>query len=49
MAALDDLVARVAALETQVRELAARVRGREQDAAAARVPAARTATGPSWA
>lgn len=37
MAAPDDLEARVAALETQVRELADRVRTSEQDAAAARV------------
>lgn len=33
----DDLEARVAALETQVRELVGRVRNSEQDAAAARV------------
>src|ERR1700737_2236515 len=37
MAEPDDLEARVAALETQVRELSERVRGSEQDAAAARV------------
>jgi hypothetical protein len=37
MAAPDELEARVAALETQVRELADRVRHSEQDAAAARV------------
>ena len=39
MAAPDDLEARVAALETQVRELADRVHHSERDAAAARVPA----------
>lgn len=37
MTAPDDLEARVAALETQVRELADRVRHSEHDAAAARV------------
>jgi chromosome segregation ATPase len=37
MPALEDLEARVAALETQLRELADRVRHSEQDAAAARV------------
>jgi hypothetical protein len=37
MAASDDLEPRVAALETQVQELATRVRRSEQDAAAARV------------
>jgi chromosome segregation ATPase len=37
MAQQPDLEARVAALETQVRDLAARVRNSEQDAAAARV------------
>ena len=37
MAQPNDLEARVAALETQVRELADRVRTSEQDAAAARV------------
>lgn len=37
MAQPDDLEARVAALETQVRDLAERVRHSEQDAAAARV------------
>lgn len=37
MAQPDDLEARVAALETQVRDLADRVRHSEQDAAAARV------------
>lgn len=37
MARPDDLEARVAALETQVRELSERVRASEQDAAAARV------------
>jgi len=37
MAASDDLDARVTALETQVQELAERVRHSEQDAAAARV------------
>lgn len=37
MAAPDELEARVAALETQVRELAVRVRTSEQDAVAARV------------
>jgi hypothetical protein len=37
MAQSSDLEARVAALETQVRELAERVRHSEQDAAAARV------------
>lgn len=37
MATPDDLEARVAALENQVRELADRVRTSEQDAAAARV------------
>lgn len=37
MAAADDLEARVAALETQVRELVDRMRHTEQDAAAARV------------
>ncbi|MCE7005479.1 permease [Kibdelosporangium philippinense] len=37
MAQPDDLEARVAALETQIRDLADRVRHSEQDAAAARV------------
>lgn len=37
MAQTDDLETRVAVLETQVRELAERVRHSEQDAAAARV------------
>jgi chromosome segregation ATPase len=37
MASPDDLETRVAALETRVHELAERVRGSEQDAAAARV------------
>ena len=37
MSQLDDLEARMAALETQVRDLAGRVRNSEQDAAAARV------------
>lgn len=37
MAQQPDLEARVAALETQVRDLAGRVRNSEQDAAAARV------------
>lgn len=42
MAEPDDLETRVGALETQVRELAERVRHSEQDAAAARVLAGET-------